>query len=157
MERLVYTGGSSFNAKIFSNSSPLCEMLHKYPIYLRMDLDLGCTLQTKPTSQCRLWATICVIKLRIHGQYSSRNGHAMVIKSLRYRREENIARLLIMPSRQQRKFPPNRWTVQDIELSATIAARQFFYCNDFITIPLQSREEDCSSIMLRTVALRNWQ
>ena len=80
----------------------------KYPIYLRMDLDLECTLQTKPTSQCRLWATICVIKLRIHGQYSSRNGHAMVIKSLRYRREENIARLLIMPSRQQRKFPPNR-------------------------------------------------
>ena len=32
-------------------------------------------------------------KLQIYGKYSSRDGKAMVIKSLRYCREEKIARL----------------------------------------------------------------
>ena len=41
------------------------------------------------------------LKLWIHGQYSSRDGNAMVIKSLLYRREDKIARLSCL--RQQRK------------------------------------------------------
>ena len=32
-----------------------------------------------------------------HGQYSSRDGNVMVIKSLRYHRKEKIARLSMMP------------------------------------------------------------
>ena len=32
-----------------------------------------------------------------HGQYSSRDGNVMVIKSLRYHRKEKISRLSMMP------------------------------------------------------------
>ena len=56
------------------------------------------------------------------GQYSSHDGNAMVIKSLRYRREEKIVGVSCLATATQTS-PQSLPKVQNIELSATIATR----------------------------------